>query len=93
MLCTRSGVPAGALPGGALLPLCAASASVQAALAEVTAERDALKAQCDALASELREAKLRDASLRKMIGLALAEAIPPSTEVRGVKFEHAPADN
>ena len=63
-----------------------------AALAEMTAERDALRTQCDSLASELREAKLREASLRKMIGLALAESIPSSTEVRSMSVEHAPID-
>ena len=66
-------------------------AAVRAELAVVASERDALREMCDGLGAELRDARLREASLRRMISLALEETIPVATQVDGASFSHAPA--
>lgn len=64
---------------------------LKAQLQAVEAERDALSTRCESLAAELRESRLREESLRKMISLALDEAIPPATCVEAASFTHARA--
>lgn len=87
-------VGAGGVVGGDSSDAAAGSSAQQqlrAALTAVESERDALRAMCDGLAGELREARLREQSLRRMISLALEEAIPSHTEVESASFTHAPA--
>ena len=55
------------------------------------ARRPCPHASCTCDSPSWQASELREASLRKMIQLALAESIPPRTAVASASFAHEPA--